>query len=298
MKSLQPRTPHALAFDDDAPYLRDFRQHLLARGLAVRTRNAYLRDLRDFDAKKDLCHWNSTDIQTHLYGAPSTKARKLSALKQFFDWQISQGVRDDNPAKSICLAKYAHLPKTLSEQDVNNLLNAPDDSLLGLRDRAMLELLYATGMRVSELVGLSLEQLNLSAGWVMAHGKGNKTRLIPITPTAIDVLERYLPLRRKLDRTRLCQAVFLTHEGGYMTRHNFWHIIKKYAKKAGIADISPHTMRHAFATHLVNHGADLRAVQLLLGHSDLTTTQIYTHVAKARLSALVDAHHPRSQTTK
>lgn len=159
----------------------------------------------------------------------------------------------------------------------------------------MLEVMYACGLRVSELVNLSLEQVNLNAGWLQITGKGNKTRLIPLGEYAQNALQDYLIRRGELLSGKSdCQAVFLTEQGGYMTRHNFWHMIKKYAILADInTDISPHTLRHAFATHLVNHGADLRSVQLLLGHSDLSTTQIYTHVATARLQTLHAEHHPR-----
>lgn len=194
------------------------------------------------------------------------------------------------------------LPKDLSESDVDALLASPDTSTpLGMRDQAMFEVLYACGLRVSELIHLSLSEVNLNAGWLQVTGKGDKTRLIPLGEVAIDVLTDYLTLARpqlcimKNGRESRCQAVFLTQQGGYMTRQNFWYVIKRYAKQAGIdSEISPHTLRHAFATHLLNHGADLRSVQMLLGHSDLSTTQIYTHVATARLQQLHQQHHPRA----
>lgn len=296
MKSTQPRQPTALRMNDDNPLLIAFRHALLARGLSVQTRNAYLRDLRDFDAKKPLDQWQKADILAWLNASTqksATRARKLSALRQFFLWQITEGTRADNPTDDIAILPPTSLPKSISESQVEALLGAPDDSLLGTRNRAMLELLYATGLRVSELVGLSLEQLNLQAGWVIAHGKGGKTRLVPIGENAIVALDHYLPLRKELDPTRACQAVFLSSEGGYMTRQNFWHIIKRYARSVGMFELSPHTLRHAFATHLVNHGANLRAVQMLLGHSNLSTTQIYTHIANARLKKLHQEHHPR-----
>ena len=170
-----------------------------------------------------------------------------------------------------------------------------------MRDQAMFDVLYTCGLRVSELIHLSLSEVNLNAGWLQVTGKGDKTRLVPLGEVAIDVLTDYLTLARpqlcimKNGRESRCQAVFLTQQGGYMTRQNFWYVIKRYAKQAGIdSEISPHTLRHAFATHLLNHGADWRSVQMLLGHSDLSTTQIYTHVATARLQQLHQQHHPRA----
>ena len=182
------------------------------------------------------------------------------------------------------------------------LLASPDTAtVLGMRDQAMFEVLYACGLRVSELIHLSLSDINLNAGWLQVTGKGEKTRLVPLGEMAQDVLTHYLQVARpalcylKNGRESRCQAVFLTQQGGYMTRQNFWYLIKRYAAQAGIdKDMSPHTLRHAFATHLLNHGADLRSVQMLLGHSDLSTTQIYTHVAALRLQALHHQHHPRA----
>lgn len=307
-RAINPRQPKALQTDDEPNYLTDFRQALLARGLSVRTRNAYLNDLLSCQNTnaKPLDQWLKSDViqcLTQLADAgktPRTQARMLSSLRQFYLWQINNEQREDNPCEQIKTPKLGRaLPKDLSETDVENLLLAPDTSTaLGLRDKAMLEVLYACGLRVSELMNLSLDQINLNAGWLQITGKGNKTRLVPLGEYASEALENYLAHAREELVAHLksgdCQAVFLTAQGGYMTRQNFWYMIKKYAKLAGVEkELSPHSLRHAFATHLLNHGADLRSVQLLLGHSDLSTTQIYTHVATARLQALHEEHHPR-----
>lgn len=305
IRARTPRIPSINHDDADPIYLTEFRTAMLARGLSVRTRNAYMTDLRLCLAttNKPLTKWGKQDVYYCLQSAqatgknPRTIARMLASLRQFFLWQIGNEVRKDNPCEDIKNPKVQKpLPKVLSEDAVTQLLETPDGSLLGLRDKAMLEIMYACGLRVSELVNLSLEQVNMNAGWLQITGKGNKTRLIPMGEYAKNAIENYLTYSRGelLAGKTDCQAVFLTEQGGYMTRHNFWHMIKKYAKLADIkTDISPHTLRHAFATHLVNHGADLRSVQLLLGHSDLSTTQIYTHVATARLQALHGEHHPR-----
>lgn len=305
VRAKEPRTPTITHVMDDPVYLTEFRTAMLARGLSVRTRNAYIRDLRLCMATTDkpLTTWDKADVYHCLESAqsqgknPRTISRMLASLRQFFLWQIGNEVRLDNPCQDIKNPKVIKsLPKTLSEADITRLLDTPNVATVrGLRDKAMLEVMYACGLRVSELVNLSLEQVNLNAGWLQITGKGNKTRLIPLGEYAQNALQDYLIRRGKLLSGKSdCQAVFLTEQGGYMTRHNFWHMIKKYAILADInTDISPHTLRHAFATHLVNHGADLRSVQLLLGHSDLSTTQIYTHVATARLQTLHAEHHPR-----
>lgn len=305
VRAKEPRTPTITHVTGDPVYLTEFRTAILARGLSVRTRNAYIRDLRLCMATTDkpLTTWDKADVYHCLESAqsqgknPRTISRMLASLRQFFLWQIGNEVRLDNPCQDIKNPKVTKsLPKTLSEADITRLLDTPNiTTVRGLRDKAMLEVMYACGLRVSELVNLSLEQVNLNAGWLQITGKGNKTRLIPLGEYAQNALQDYLIRRGELLSGKSdCQAVFLTEQGGYMTRHNFWHMIKKYAILADInTDISPHTLRHAFATHLVNHGADLRSVQLLLGHSDLSTTQIYTHVATARLQTLHAEHHPR-----
>lgn len=307
----QPRRVKALHLHDEPSYIQQFRQELLTRGLATNTRNAYIRDLMlcETTCSKAITRWDASDVLAclaALYKQGKTarsQARALSSLKQFFLWQINANQRDDNPCEHIKTPKLGRaLPKDLSESDVDALLASPDTSTpLGMRDQAMFEVLYACGLRVSELIHLSLSEVNLNAGWLQVTGKGDKTRLVPLGEVAIDVLTDYLTLARpqlcimKNGRESRCQAVFLTQQGGYMTRQNFWYVIKRYAKQAGIdSEISPHTLRHAFATHLLNHGADLRSVQMLLGHSDLSTTQIYTHVATARLQQLHQQHHPRA----
>lgn len=227
---------------------------------------------------------------------PRSVARLLSSLRRFYRYLVREGIREDDPSRLIEAPRLGRsLPDTLTEDEVDALLSAPEETALGIRDRAMIELLYATGLRVSELVGLQLNQLNLHQGLVRVVGKGNKERLVPLGEEAVARVEDYLRgSRPDLLNGRTCEAVFVTGRGAGMTRHAFWHIIRRYAVKAGIdKHLSPHTLRHAFATHLLNHGADLRVVQLLLGHSDLSTTQIYTHVARERLKALHAEHHPR-----
>lgn len=229
--------------------------------------------------------------------SPRSLARYLSCYKHFYTFLIIEKMRKDNPAEAIKLPKFqAALPGALSEEEVEALLAAPDLSTpLGLRDRAMLEMLYSCGFRVSELIALTFSEINFNAGYVRVIGKGNRERLIPIGEIALEALEEYVAQGRDfLLKGKTSDAVFVSNRGTFMTRQTFWHIIKKYVKALGIqADISPHTLRHAFATHLVNHGADLRAVQLLLGHSSLSTTQIYTHVATERLKRLHAENHPR-----
>lgn len=308
-RAIQPRQPKALSASEESPELLAFRQAMLAKGLSTRTRNAYIRDLRQCQTTSDIpIHlWQEKQVLSCLNQlaqagkAARSQARLLSSLRQFFLWQVGQKMRSDNPCEQIATPKMGRpLPQYLSQNEVERLLSVPDlGSVLGIRDKAMIEVLYACGLRVSELVNLSLEQVNLNAGWLQVVGKGNKTRLIPLGDYAKQALERYLEHGRPKLVQHLkagdCQAVFLTAQGGYMTRHNFWHLIKKYAMLAGIqTPLSPHTLRHAFATHLINHGADLRSVQLLLGHSDLSTTQIYTHIASVRLQELYHAHHPRA----
>jgi integrase/recombinase XerD len=228
---------------------------------------------------------------------PRSSARLLTSLRRFYRWLARENLVSEDPSALIDMPKLGRpLPKVLSETQVEALLNAPDMTLaLGLRDRAMLELLYATGLRVSELVGLRLHQLNLRQGVVQVTGKGGRERLVPLGEEAVGWLERYLrEARAGLLDGRQSDSLFPSRRAPHMTRQNFWHLIRRYARQAGIrSELSPHTLRHAFATHLVNHGADLRVVQMLLGHSDLSTTQIYTHVARARLKSLHQQHHPR-----
>ena len=229
--------------------------------------------------------------------AARSLARQLTAIKRYQRWLLREGRRDDDPTLTVAAPRLPKpLPKTLSENDVEALINAPDvNTPHGLRDRAMLEALYAAGFRVSELVGLPLAAVSLTDGVVRIMGKGSKERLVPLGEDAQDWIQRYVAAARPaLLKGRGSEALFVTERGGPMTRQMFWYLIKRHAASAGIkTSLSPHTLHHAFATHLLNHGADLRVVQMLLGHADIATTQIYTHVAKERLKALHAKHHPR-----
>jgi integrase/recombinase XerD len=228
----------------------------------------------------------------------SSQARYISSLRRFYRYLLAKGRVGADPTLKIAMpVKPSRLPKLLSEVQVVGLLMAPViDTLLGHRDRAMLEVLYATGLRVSELVGLRLHEVNFDMGVVRVFGKGNKERLVPLGEQSIDWLRSYLAeVRPLLLKGRQSDDLFITARGSAMTRQAFWQLIKRYAKQAGMHPdrLSPHVLRHAFATHLLNHGADLRVVQLLLGHSDISTTQIYTHIARERLKSLHAKHHPR-----
>jgi integrase/recombinase XerD len=228
---------------------------------------------------------------------PRTTGRLISALRRFYRFALLEGLRRDDPSADIESPKLPRsLPKSLTEAEVEALLAVPDtQSDLGLRDKAMLETLYASGLRVSELVGLKVQQVSLDMGVVRVLGKGAKERLAPLGEEALDWIRRYEKLSRpRILGAKKSDALFVTARGAPMTRQAFWGLVKRYAAGAGIRSaISPHTLRHAFATHLVNHGADLRVVQLLLGHADISTTQIYTHVARERLKQLHAKHHPR-----
>jgi len=228
----------------------------------------------------------------------TSQSRYLSTLRRFYRWQLGRGrIFVDPTLKLANPARPSRLPKVMSEKQVDNLLAAPNlESPLGLRDRAMLETLYASGLRVSELVNLKIHEVGFNEGVVRVLGKGSKERLVPLGEVAIDWLGRYLnEARSDIIGQHQSDALFVTARGSAMTRQAFWQLIKRYALIAGIdpAKLSPHVLRHAFATHLLNHGADLRVVQLLLGHADITTTQIYTHVARERLKSLHAIHHPR-----
>ena len=278
----------------------------MEQGLSDNTLQAYGSDLKQFSSwlkHKSLLDTQAADVSTYLavkfqQGASArSSARLLSSLRRFFAFLVRHGAMAEDPCARIEAPHVGkRLPATLSEQDVEQLLAAPECSTpLGLRDRAMLELLYATGLRVSELVSLRIEQINFRQGSIRVVGKGDKDRLIPMGEEAVTWLESYKNnARKEILGQRQTDDLFVTRRGGAMTRQAFWHIIKRYAKKAGIKKpLSPHTLRHAFATHLLNHGADLRVVQLLLGHSDLSTTQIYTHIARERLKVLHAQFHPR-----
>ncbi|TCJ16255.1 site-specific tyrosine recombinase XerD [Parasulfuritortus cantonensis] len=281
----------------------------LEDGLSPRSLESYRRDLSQFaawlaKAGRRLGAADAGDVQQFLADrtlrqgvAARSLARQLSALKRYYRWLLRQGLRADDPTVNIEAPRLPRpLPKSLTEADVEALLEAPEVAEpLGLRDRAMLELLYACGLRVSELVGLPVAALGLREGVVRVMGKGAKERLVPMGEPALVWLERYLAeARPALLVGRPSDALFVTARAAAMTRQAFWYAIKRYARQAGIvAPLSPHTLRHAFATHLLNHGADLRVVQMLLGHTDISTTQIYTHVARERLKNLHRLHHPR-----
>lgn len=280
----------------------------LESGLSDNTLAAYRRDLAAFARRqhrhgRTLAGATREDLQAHLGDrfsqgvVASSSARALSALRRFYRFLLREGEIEVDPSLDIASPRLSKpLPKSLSESDVDRLLEAPDTSRpLGCRDRAMLETLYATGLRVSELVRLRLNELRTNPGVVQIVGKGGRERLVPLGESAMDALDKYLRTARgELLGARVSDYVFVTRRGAGMTRQAFWQLIKRHARAAGIkADLSPHTLRHAFATHLLNHGADLRSVQMLLGHSDLSTTQIYTHVARERLRNLHARHHPR-----
>jgi integrase/recombinase XerD len=305
-------TPQANPGAADAALLDEFCDQLwLEDGLAKTTLESYRRDLRLFAewlAKREatLLSAGEADLLGYLafrHGAgraglrASSQARLHSSLKRFYQFAVRANRIGADPTVKLDRPKRSQrLPKTLSEADVEALLAAPDlRTPLGQRDRAMLEVLYATGLRVSELVGLKLVEVSLDMGVVRVIGKGSKERLVPLGEVAADFLAQYLrEARPALLKSRAADAVFVTSRGAAMTRQAFWALIKRHAAGAipGRA-LSPHTLRHAFATHLINHGADLRVVQLLLGHADISTTQIYTHVARERLKALHAKHHPR-----
>lgn len=272
-------------------------------GLSDNTLEAYGRDLSGFalwltGRQRHLLSATQSDCLTYLSTRQSrSAARLLSTLRRFYQHQLRRSQISCDPSLHITAPKLGRpLPKTLTEDEVEQLLLSPaSESLLGHRDRTMLETLYATGLRVSELVNLQLSQLNLRQGLLRVVGKGNKERLVPLGDEAQSWLERYLQQTRpELLKQHSSAALFITSRGQAMTRQAFWYLIKRYALVAGInKPLSPHVLRHAFATHLLNHGADLRVLQMLLGHSDLSTTQIYTHVARTRLKELHELHHPR-----
>ena len=304
-------TPDSGAGSPNQALLDEFCDALwLEDGLARNTLESYRRDLSQFarwlekEGGKTLLLAGRGDLMAYLshqvnvaHAKARTTGRLLSSLRRLYRYLLRQGKIAADPTLQIDMPKLPRaLPKSLSEADVEQLLHAPDTgNAAGLRDRAMLETLYATGLRVSELVALGLSGLSLEMGVVRVMGKGGKERLVPLGEEAAEWLKRYAAQARpELLSGRASDAVFVTRRGGAMTRQAFWHLIKRHAGRAGIdKPLSPHTLRHAFATHLLNHGADLRVVQMLLGHSDISTTQIYTHVALERLKQLHARHHPR-----
>lgn len=277
------------------------------QGLSANTVAAYRTDLNKFivwlsENKYDWQTLQGEQLQDFIFDLSgerkaSSNARMLSSVRRLYLWAQQQKMLESSPVEQVATPKAERkIPKVLSESQIDDLLQAPDlGTALGLRDRAILELMYASGLRVSEVVELPFEQLNLNAGMVQVIGKGSKERIVPIGEEAVYWLQRYLQYgRAELVGRKIASTLFVSRLGRQMTRQTLWHRVRKLAESVGIMSrLSPHGLRHAFATHLLNHGADLRSVQLLLGHSDLSTTQIYTHVAKARLQSLHQQHHPR-----
>lgn len=296
---------------DDEQLISQFSDAIwLEDGLGEKTRQAYASDLARLSGwleqqpgapglrsakRTDLLAWMSRGLAEGL--KTSTAARRLSGIRRFYRYLLREGLIAEDPTLRIDSPKLPRrLPDNLTEADVEALLTEPDPEIpLELRDRAMLEILYGCGLRVSELTGLTVDRVNLRQGVVRISGKGGKDRLVPLGEEAIDWLLSYMKeARPELLKGKSSDALFPGNRASAMTRQTFWYRIKHYAVRAGIRKhLSPHTLRHAFATHLLNHGADLRVVQMLLGHSDLSTTQIYTHVARQRLQDLHQAHHPR-----
>ena len=254
------------------------------------TNKKHIREIKKFDTSQYVSYLFKQNLKS------SSVNRKISSLKTFFNFLLKKKLIKVNPfADQIMPKKPISLPKSISEDDVVKLLDSPKvNSLIGLRDRAMLELLYASGVRISELVNLKFSDLDLDRNIIKVFGKGSKERLVPFGEDAAQCISAYIDERKKNKSLASIKYIFLNNRGTKISRHAFWHRLKEYCLEIGLKqDISPHTLRHAFATHLLNRGADLRSVQVLLGHSDLSTTQIYTHIAKQRLSELVKKHHPR-----
>ena len=303
-----PYTMTEAILESEAALLDEFCDALwLEEGLSKNTLVSYRRDLVKVAAwltRRELSLFTATHADLLVFlaqHAPRMKAtstsRLLSSLRRFYQYAVRQGTIQADPSLQIERPKLPRgLPKSMTEAEVEALLNAPEgNTALGLRDRAMLETLYASGLRVSELVNLKLAEVSLDMGVVRVMGKGSKERLVPLGEEALDGLTHYLTeARAVLLKGKQADALFVTARAAAMTRQMFWYLIKRYALRAGIQKpLSPHTLRHAFATHLLNHGADLRVVQMLLGHADISTTQIYTHVARERLKQLHGKHHPR-----
>jgi integrase/recombinase XerD len=295
----------------DATIVEQFSDAIwLEDGLGEKTRQAYRSDLERLAAwltkqpgqplltevnRSHLLGWISSGLAEGF--KTSTAARRLSGLRRFYRYLLREKLIKEDPTLRIDSPRLPQkLPDSLSEDDVEQLLTEPDPGVpIELRDKAMMEILYGCGLRVSELVALTVDEVNLRQGVIRIIGKGNKERLVPLGEEAVDWLIRYMRQgRAELLKGRPCDALFPGNRPTAMTRQTFWYRIRHYAQRAGIRKhLSPHTLRHAFATHLLNHGADLRVVQMLLGHSDLSTTQIYTHVARQRLQSLHQSHHPR-----
>ncbi|MFZ3170777.1 MAG: site-specific tyrosine recombinase XerD [Carboxydocellales bacterium] len=292
-------------------YISNYLNYLtVEKGLANNTREAYGRDLRQFTSfvapqkLTDISQVHKNQVMAYLLSlqktgkVPATIARHLAALKGFFRFLVNEGFITKDPALNLESPKLCKkLPHILSSAEVNILLEQPNGGqVAGARDKAMLEVIYATGVRVSELCSLNVQDLNLELGFLRCIGKGSKERIVPLGKMAITAVTAYLQLGRvKLLKIPAEQAMFLNHHGRRLTRQGFWKLIKKYTKEAGIQkEITPHTMRHSFATHLLENGADLRAVQEMLGHADITTTQIYTHLTKNKIKEVYSRTHPRA----
>ena len=287
-----------------------FLDHLLAeRGLSLNTAAAYRRDLadfRDFLHRLGVTRWPEvgvSEVRAYLHAvdarlAPRSKVRRLSAIRSLFKYLLRIRAVAENPAAPLRFQKLPKdLPQVLSTSEVETLLAQPRlDQPLGERDKALLEVFYATGLRVSELAGLELTHLHLRAGYLLARGKGEKERLVPLGDYALEALDRYLASGRpRLLKNQRSARVFVNHRGGSLSRQGIWKLIKQYAVRAGIQkNLTPHMLRHSFATHLLENGADLRTLQSLLGHADVSTTQIYTHVARSRLREIHRKYHPRA----
>jgi integrase/recombinase XerD len=298
---INPASQHSIDAFIDALWLED--------GLSKNTLAAYRRDLTLYGAwlsdqglaQGEMDRTCEADLNAYFaFKHEASKAtsanRRLTVLKRYFRWALRERRLTQDPTLKLQSARQAlRVPKTMSEAQVDDLLRAPDESPLGLRDSAMLELLYASGLRVSELVSLKTYHLGMNEGVLRIMGKGNKERLVPFGQVARESINTYLAEGRPaILGGQQTEDLFVTARGSAMSRVMFWMLVKKYARVAGIhSPLSPHTLRHAFATHLLNHGADLRAVQLLLGHADISTTTIYTHVARERLKSLHAQHHPR-----
>ncbi|MDA2926695.1 site-specific tyrosine recombinase XerD [Acidobacteria bacterium AH-259-G07] len=292
---------------------RVFRNYLnylqVERGLSSNTVQAYRRDIQEFLLFISSRSWTLEEVGKqelakyiqHLYGHLSVRSvvRKIASLRSFFRFLLLDGYVREDPSETLESPKiWRSLPKYLSEGEVERLLGQPDLSMPhGLRDRAMLEVLYATGLRVSELVRMRIEEINFEVGFLRTFGKGSKERIVPLGESALSFVQKYLKEARSrfLRKRRPSRFLFVTQQGRPMTRQCFWMLVRKYGQKIGIQKkISPHMLRHSFATHLLEHGADLRAVQMMLGHADISTTQIYTHVTRERLKQIYDKYHPRA----
>ncbi|RZQ57363.1 site-specific tyrosine recombinase XerD [Pseudidiomarina tainanensis] len=307
MSSANQPVPIPPAVDEEIAKFLD--KLWLKQGVSKHTSAAYQTDLRSFQRflttfqKVELLQVTSDDLERYLLWrrqqgfSPRSTSRALSALKKFYQYALAERLCSSDPTTRLARPKQPQsIPHSLSEAEVDDLLNAPEvDDPVQLRDKAMLEVLYATGLRVTELVHLQVDQIHLQQELVRVVGKGNKERLVPLGEEALEWLQRYFKHGRQQLFSEPGDWVFVTRRGGPLTRQAFWHRIRYYAQRADIrSHLSPHTLRHAFATHLLNHGADLRVLQMLLGHSDLSTTQIYTHVARERLQQLHASHHPRA----